>query len=383
MMKTTATAGDLAAALALADSLIDARVVKRKLPGLCAVHLKATIDMLTISTNVLDHALALTVPATVEVPGEVAVSAVKLAGLAAGFPAKAMVEISADGATARVASGRSRFKLPTVAPDLLPPTLTLGEESGRVELAREEAVALFSRPAFAVETSLASYHRCGIFLHDTDAGLAAVATDGYRLIRVTVPGATGFSADHTLIVPTTALEIILKLLRAKDIERLTLRRSRTLFAIEGSRFAFVSKLVDGTYPDYQRIVPAPSGNTVTVDRAELAQALARIAAVADPAAQVAPLVGFEWSADAPSLRLCLAGWPELANDELSAETHGAGKIALNVRQLREMLDAIDSERIRFASNGEREPLRVTDPDDADVLAVQMPSVWPFQNAQAA
>jgi DNA polymerase-3 subunit beta len=381
-MKASATAGGLAGALALASSLITNRVAKLNAPGLCAVHLKAADDALIISSNVLDHALALTIPVTVNAPGELTVPATRLAGLAAGFPAKATVEISTDGAAACVASGRSRFKLPAIARDVLPPPLKLTEETGRVELAREEVTALFGRPAFAMSTAPTKYHLCGLFLHDTDAGLAAVATDGHRLVRVTIPGAGGLSADHRLIIPSAAVEIAIKLLRDKDIERLTLRRSRTLFAVESSRLAFVSKLVDGTFPDYARIVPKPTINTVTIDRAELRQALARIAAIADPAAQVAPLAGFEWSNE-PALRLCFAGWPELAGDELAAETSGVGKVALNIRQLDEMLAALDGERIRFASDGEREPVLVTDPDNAEWLAVQMPSLWPFRNAQAA
>jgi DNA polymerase III subunit beta len=381
-MKISANAGELSSALALADSLITAPVIKLKMASLLAVHLKAADDALAVSANVLDHMVTLRVSADVAEPGELATNATRLAGLVAGFSAKAMVELATIDTSMLVSGGRSRFRLPAIARDELPPPLTLTGESGRVELAREEAMSLL-RPAFAMSTEQTRFYLCGIFLHDTDAGLAAAATDGHRLVRVSVPGAAGLSCDRALIVPATAVGIILKLLRDRTTERLVLRRSKTLIAIESSRFAFVSKLIDGTFPDYERIIPRPSGNSVIVDCVALKPAIARLAAVADPAAQVAPLAGFEWSAGESVLRLCFAGWPELADDELAAETSGTGKVALNVRQLRQLLDAIDSERIRFASNSAREPVLVTDPDDAEWLAVQMPSVWPFQNSKAA
>ena len=164
-MKLTATADALANALALAASLSDDKKV-RKILALEAVHLKAADGVLTIISNVLDFALTLTVPASVEVPGEVALSGARLAALAAACPPKAEIEITADAGGARVFCGRSRFRLPTVPLDIMPPIPRLGETSGEVALAREEAVSLLVKPAFATSAEETRYYIGGVLLRD-------------------------------------------------------------------------------------------------------------------------------------------------------------------------------------------------------------------------
>jgi DNA polymerase-3 subunit beta len=141
-MKVSAKAGMLADALALAASLSDNKYTK-EIPALTAVRLKATDGAVTVTADVLDHAVTLSVPAAVEASGEeVAVPARRLAALAAAFPAEATIEIQSDGSIARVDCGRSHFRLPTLALENLPPVLRLTEETGSIDLAREKAATL-------------------------------------------------------------------------------------------------------------------------------------------------------------------------------------------------------------------------------------------------
>jgi DNA polymerase-3 subunit beta len=324
------------------------------------------------------------VSAVVEEGGTLALSGARLAALAGGFPSKAEITIQADGPTARVACDRSHFRLPAMAVENLPARPTLAEENGCVELAREKAIALFARPLFAASAEQTRYYLCGVQLHDADDGLVAVATDGYRLARVTIPGAAGLSADHRLIVPTIAVKLITKLLTDnKSIEIVRLARSKTLFAVEGTGFRFVSKLIDGTYPDYRRLIPKPSGSFAIVDRRELARALGRIAAVVDPQSEAMRLVGLRWSDGESALHLCIPGWPDLADDVLDAEAASTGKVAVQILHLAEIVAEIEGERIHIDANGNGGPVLVTDPDDPDVLMLQMPCAWRFENATGA
>jgi DNA polymerase III subunit beta len=212
-VKFSAPAQDLADALALAALLIDDPRI-RKIGALEAARLAADDGMVRITANVLDHAVVLTVPAQVEQAGEVAVPGQRLADLAAGFPGDATMTVSSDDSAARVVCGRSRFRLPIVPQDDLPAMLALGAETGRVELAREETLKVFERPFFAVATETTRYYLNGIFLHDLDGALVAVGTDAHRLCRVVLPGATGLSQDNRLIVPRSAVKIVVKLLAA-------------------------------------------------------------------------------------------------------------------------------------------------------------------------
>jgi DNA polymerase-3 subunit beta len=376
-MKIFASAGELADALALAASLSSNNKGTSNIVGLEALRLTAADDELTIAANVLDFAITLTVPVVVDSPGEVAVSASRLSTLVAGFLPEATIEIQGDGAVCRVGSGRSRFKLPTIPLPDLPPALKLIEELGRAELAREEATTLLVRPAFAASTEKTRFYLGGVLLHDDDNALTAVATDGHRLVLTRVPGATGLSADLKLIVPNAALKICGKLLGDKSSELVTLRRSRTLFAFESAKATFVSKLIDATFPDYTKFLPKPSGNGVTVDRAELGQALARARAVID--GNQREVVGLAWGADEADLRVCLAD-SDAADDGVAAEVAGSGRAAVQIKLLAELLEALDGTRVCLDSRDGASPMLVSDPDDMDLLALQMPCVWAVARA---
>jgi DNA polymerase-3 subunit beta len=333
-MKVSAKAGMLADALALAASLSDNKYTK-EIPALTAVRLKATDGAVTVTADVLDHAVTLSVPAAVEASGEeVAVPARRLAALAAAFPAEATIEIQNDGSIARVDCGRSHFRLPTLALENLPPVLRLTEETGSIALAREKAATLLVRPAFAASTERTRHYLGGILLQDRDGALTAVATDGHYLVLTRVPGATGLSADFHLIVPNAALKIITRLLADKSNERVTLRRSRTLFALETAKAVLISKLIDATFPEYSRFIPKPSGNYVNVDCAGLMQALARVAAVAEERQR--RVASLRWSADELALLLTLAD-TDAADDAIAAEPTGTGAVAIQISLLLELL----------------------------------------------
>jgi DNA polymerase III sliding clamp (beta) subunit (PCNA family) len=247
-MRATVAARDLATALAHAALLVDDARIKVQI--LTAVRLAGGGGEIEISANVLDFALTMTVPAEIEVAGELVVPGVRLAALAAGFPSGTEIGIVGDDKGARITGGRSRFRLPAFPPTDLPEPLTLKPETGKVSLAREEALALFQRPFFAIEDSKSRPYLGGLLLHDDDGGLTAVATDGYVLFKLCVPGAAGLAQDHHVVAPAAACRIIGKLLAAeKTSERITLACSKTWLAVAGARFKFTARLLDFTYPD--------------------------------------------------------------------------------------------------------------------------------------
>jgi DNA polymerase-3 subunit beta len=367
-MKISASGGELAGALALAAKLTDNRYFKDK-PSLQAARLSGTDGTLTIAVNVLDHALTLSLPAIVDEAGLLAVSAERLAALAAGFPHDATVELRVEGPVAIVACGRSRYRLPTVPLEDLPPLLALAEEVGRVELAREEALALLSRPAFAASDEETRYYLNGIQMHNDGDDLAAVATDGHRLCKLVVRNASGLSLDRSLIIHNSAIEIALKVLRSG--ERVVLRRSSTLVEIATAKATFISKLIDATYPAYERLFPRPSGNSVTCDRAALRLALERAAAVADARHAV---VALTWTAAESALHLALND-TDAADDVIAADVAGSGQVAAQLWFLAEQLDELTGARVRLDHGGYPDAILITDPDDADLTALLMPCRW--------
>jgi DNA polymerase-3 subunit beta len=373
-MKIVATAGELAAALVLAATLGSEKEAK-VIPGLAATRLIADGAVVTVAANVGDYAIALSASATVVEAGEVALPGARLAALIAGFAKDDLVEITTDDTVARISCERSHFRLPTIAPDLLPLPLALGEEIGKVELAREEAVRLLVRPRFAAADDRRRYYLNGILLHDIDGALAAVATDGHRLCRVIIPGAAGLSTDRRLIVAVKAAKVLAKLLGNRTNERIVLRRGRTLLAVEAASFIFICKLVDAEYPTYERVLPAAPVAIATVARDDLKRALARLAAAATPVDVGSPLAGLAWSDGSP-LRLNLPRENGAAEDSIEAQACGGGRIALTINYLAEVADELTGERVRLEFTGANAALKITDPDDADLLTLQMPCLVP-------
>jgi DNA polymerase-3 subunit beta len=377
----TAEANAFANALALSTFANHKR--GKMIAALEAVRLVANGNTVKVESNILDHALTVFVQAAVKEGGEVAVSGERLAALAAGFPPKAEITVQVEGTDARVASGRSRFRIPAMPIDELPAVRKIIEATGGITLAREQVLALLARPMFAAETEKTRYYLCGICLHSTDDGLCSVATDGRRLARVTLAGTTGLSSDRRLIVPHSAVKIITRLLADNGNERITLTRSPTLFSVEATGFQFISKIIDSTYPAYEQLIPAASDNFAITDRVGLVQALERIGAAIDPALDAMRLVGLRWRAGEPQLHLCVPGHADAADDILDAKVGGSGQIAVQIRHLAEIAAELDGERIHLDTKDHLGPLLVTDPTDPKILMLQMPCAWPREVSAVA
>jgi DNA polymerase-3 subunit beta len=363
-MKATAAAGTLTKALALAAGL-DAG--KHPQAALEAVSVLAGDDIVSINRNVLENQISLAVSAAIERPGTLALPSARLAALAAGFPPGAEITIESDGAAAKVHGGRSRYRLPIIPSGDLPLALAVDVGAACVELGRSQALELFAA-GFAAASDARVYLR-GVHVADSDAGLVAAATDGYVLAHRILPGVTGWGAG--IIVPTVAIKIITRLLADKSIERVILRHSATLLSIEVPSAVFVSRLIDGVFPDFVRIIPAPSGNTATVARGALLQALARLRAVSTSTVQL------HWADGQPALRLTANGDTE---DVVDAETSGRAKVALAVDKLATLLDEFAGKTVNLDVTGASTPVLISDGDDPNFLAVLAPTAVPSRGA---
>jgi DNA polymerase-3 subunit beta len=254
--------------------------------------------------------------------------------------------------------------------DQLPEPLQPGEPTGEIEINRDDALRLFARPLFAASTETTRFYLNGVFLQTADDGaLTAVATDGRRLCRITMP-AGSLSADRRLIVPLASVKIIIKILkRAKPDSAVILRRAPALFELHAGDVSFISKLIDAEYPAVEKVVPPVSANNVIIDRIELAQAIARLAAVAD-AEQKTRVTHISWGAEENGLHLAVAN--DVGEDVIEAEVTGAGKTATQIPHLAELLDELEGERVSLNVNTHGDAILVRDPDDAGITILQMP-----------
>jgi DNA polymerase-3 subunit beta len=370
MMRIITNAGELARALGLAALRVDELTLKR-VPALGAVRIKA-YDAVEIAGNVLDFAVTAKADAEIAESGEIAVSGAALATLAAGFSDGSKVMIAAEN-TATVTCGRSRYRLPLFPLDNLPAPLVLDGDIGTAVTIEGAALSRLLGAHAVADKEVTRYYLNGILLRSVGDDLHGIATDSRRLVRIATR-AGHFSPDRDLTVPLRAATVLDKLINRTRPDEVTLCRSKALLAVKSADVLFVTKLIDGIYPDYTRVIPKPSDNTVEVERAELLAALGRLAAVAKAAGQAA-VTALEWG-DGGALLLYLAN--DIADDAVAGEGRGRGQVAMAIESFIDLLEAIDGKRIVLDAGSRADPMRIGVAGNGRVLALQMPCTFHFR-----
>ncbi|RWX40809.1 DNA polymerase III subunit beta [Rhizobium leguminosarum] len=321
---------DLARVLTNVGRVIEAR---NTIPILGNVLLAADANGLRVTGTDLDIVATDVAAATVEQPGTVCVDAKLLADISKKAGGDVSVSLEADKLV--VKSGRSLFKLATLpAADF--PSLDGGKFSASFDI---DLAALFAPVAFAMSTEETRYYLNGVFLHlyeDGDQCLRAVATDGHRLSRhqVAYPGEDAFTG---IIVPRKTVGVV-----PKGLVNVAVSESK--IRITSGDFILTSKLIDGAFPDYERIMPRNNDNVVTVDRDAFMKAADRVATVSSERGRAVKLsiapgaVGFTVNnADA------------VATDEVEAAYTGEPiEIGFNAAYLRDLFGVLPSGPVTLA-----------------------------------
>jgi DNA polymerase III subunit beta len=363
-MKITAQADALAGALALANS-----AVRSNTKTASPVRIFADGDAVSFTCADQHTAIVTSASATVNTAGECAVPADRLAALVAGLSAGEQIAINTTENGAQIACGSGNYRLPIIPLRDLPAAITIDTTTAEIEIGGDDVMSLLE-PIFATASEKARFNLSGVFWHTVDDKLVAVATDGTRLCRVAVSAAE-FSLGRDLIIPTKVAATLRKIVAHTKPKFLTLRRSRALIAVSGNGFEFTSRLIDAGYPNYERVIPPPSANVVTCDRAHLVAALARLSAVATHTEP--PLLALSW-ANAGPLNVTLARQPGDGSDIIAAETTGAARFAVPLGQLAELLGEFGASRIINFESGIG-PLLINGANNK--LALIMPWAWKF------
>jgi DNA polymerase III subunit beta len=270
------------------------------------------------------------------VVGEATTSASSLNALIAAFTPSTTVEIAAHNNIIEVSSTNSCYRLPTL-PEA-PTAFAITGESGGAEISRADCLRLLEVLP-AVETEQTRFYLCGVFLQTVEDELVAVATNGVQLLRVSA-AADYLSDDERLIIPTPAAIMMRRLLRQAKADSVTLRRSRGMFSIAApGSFELVTSLVDGTYPDYRKVLPRAASNSAVCQRVELLGALARLKAVAGG------LVLLSWNDGDAELLVTLPQRPGAGVDTLAAHTTGRANMVFDLAQLAAVVAEFDDDAV--------------------------------------
>lgn len=260
------------------------RVVERRntIPILSNVLLKAEGDVLMLKATDLDLEVTETTPAAVEQSGATTVPAHMLYDIVRKLPdgAEVMMAVTGDNGLSLI-SGRSQFRL-QMLPESDFPDLTAGEFSHTFRMACTEFKTLIDRTQFAISTEETRYYLNGIYFHSVEDGgstmLRAVATDGHRLAQAQTEAPDGSQGMPGIIVPRKAVGEIQKLLEDPD-SSVTVELSDTKIRFTVGQVVMTSKLIDGTFPDYNRVIPAGNDKELVLDRATFAAAVDRVSTI--------------------------------------------------------------------------------------------------------
>jgi DNA polymerase III subunit beta len=369
-MKLTIERAALLKALGHVQSAVERR---NTIPILSNVLLSAERDRLTFSATDLDMEIIDQALAQVDQPGQITAPAHTLYEIVRKLPEGADVSLSFTGEDPRltVSAGRSRFNLPVLpAGDF--PVMSSDGLSGRMGVDVADLIRLIDKTRFAISAEETRYYLNGLYVHsvveDGQPKLRCVATDGSRLALAEMPAPEGAAGLPGIIIPRKTIAEARRLLDDSG-EQVELQISPQKVRFDFGGAALTSKVIDGTFPDYPRVIPKDNNRIVMVDSKLFAQAVDRVATIsAEKSRSVRMAV--EGGKCVLTVRNMEAGQ---AVEELELDYDGDPfELSFNARYLLDITDQISGEQAELRFGGPNDPALVLDPQDANVQYILMP-----------
>ena len=369
-MKLTIDRGALLKALAHVQSVVERR---NTIPILANVLIEAQKGKLSLTATDMDLAIVESVPAEVAKTGKTTVQAHTLYDIVRKLAEGSQIGIEsiADKGQVALKSGRSSFALAALPADDFP-QMAGSDLPHEFELDASLLKGLIDKTRFAISTEETRYYLNGIYLHATQSNgipvLRAVATDGHRLARVETPLPAGADKIPGVILPRKAVIELHKLIgETSGGVKVALSETRVRFGFED--VVLTSKLIDGTFPDYERVIPAGNDKVMDVTRAEFAAAVDRVATISTDKSRAVKLALAK-----NQLTLTASSADSgAAEEEIEAKYTGpAIEIGFNARYLLDIAEQIQGEGARFKMADAASPTLVEDPADSTALYVLMP-----------
>ena len=372
-MKATIERAKLLRCLSHVQSVVERR---NTIPILSNVLLEASGDgLVKIMATDLDLQVVESLDAaSIDTPGAITVSAHLLFDIARKLPDGTRVELETAENRMTVKAGRSRFQLPTLPRDDFP-TIVEGDLPTSFELPAAMLAEMIDRTRFAISTEETRYYLNGIFLHvseDDGPVLKAAATDGHRLARFTLKQPEGAAGMPDVIVPRKAVAELRKLLEESldGNVLIDLSASKIRFTLGGEGgVVLTSKLIDGTFPDYSRVIPTGNDKLLKVDPKSFFAGVDRVATIATEKTRAVKM-GIE--ADKVTLSVTS---PDngTAAEELPAQYDASGlEIGFNANYLKDILGQIDGDSVELHLSDPGSPTLIRKDDASPALYVLMP-----------
>ena len=364
-MKATIERAILLKSLGHVQSVVERR---NTIPILSNVLIEAREDgSIRLMATDLDLQVDESVPANVGQPGATTVSAHTLFDIVRKLPEGSQVELTAAEGKMQVVAGRSRFNLSTLPRDDFP-VIAEGELPTRFELPAAMLRQIIEKTRFAISSEETRYYLMGIFFHVVDDQMRAAATDGHRLARVTVAKPDGADGMPDVIVPRKAVQELYRLLEELEgTVEISLSPTKIRFGLGNA--ILTSKLIDGTFPDYNRVIPTANDKLLKLDPKSFSAGVDRVSTIASEKTRAVKM-----SVDRDKVTLSVTS-PEngVATEEVPADYGADGlEIGFNAKYLLDILGEIDGDVVEVHLADAAAPTLLRENDKSNALSVLMP-----------
>lgn len=364
-MKATIERATLLRGLSHVQSVVERR---NTIPILSNVLIEASAEgSLRLMATDLDLQIDETVAAAVDQAGATTVPAHTLFDIARKLPEGAQVELTAAEGKIKINAGRAKFELGTLPRDDFP-VIAEGELPTVFELAAETLKQIIDKTRFAISTEETRYYLNGIFLHVADDTLKAAATDGHRLARVTVARPDGAESMPDVIVPRKCVAELRKLLDEVD--------GSVGVSLSGSKIRFdlgaailTSKLIDGTFPDYSRVIPTGNDKILKIDPKSFMEGVDRVSTIATEKTRA---VKMALDRDRITLSVTSPDNGTAAEDVPGDYAAQPFEIGFNSRYLMDILGQVEGDLVEVHLADAAAPTLIRENDKSPALYVLMP-----------
>jgi DNA polymerase-3 subunit beta len=369
-MKFSIERAALLKAVSQAQSVVERR---NTIPILANVLIEAADAEVSFRATDLDIEVVDKAAAHVERAGATTVSATTLHEIVRKLPDGALVSLTADNAAGRltVEAGRSNFSLATLPKEDFP-VMASSEYASNFSANAAVLRRLFDKSKFAISTEETRYYLNGVYMHiaEGDGGkkLRCVATDGHRLARIDADMPENAADMPGVIIPRKTVGELRKLLEDDDM-KIAVSVSETKVRFATPQITLTSKVIDGTFPDYTRVIPQGNTRKLEVDAADFARAVDRVATVSSERSRAVKLQLEEdrliLSVNAPD--------SGAAEEELAvAYSDERLEIGFNAKYLLEIASQVDRENAVFLFNSSGDPTLMREGNDTSAVYVVMP-----------
>ena len=346
---------------ALLSRVLNAVEKRNTIPVLANILLKADGNTLTAVATDLDLEVTTTAEATVTTAGATTVNAATLSAIVAKLTKGKLVTLAVADGVLQVTSGRSNLSLATLPIEDFP-HLASAEYTSTFNAPQDQVQRLLDLSSFAMSTEETRYYLQGVYLHSVNGKARAVATDGHRLAQIDCQLEAEFPG---VIVPRKTVALVRGLLGDGDC---VVSVSETKVKVDLGHTVVVSKVIDGTFPDYTRIIPTSHKSEVVVSAADVKQAAALVSLVSGEKVR-AVKVGVSGAV----LTLTVRSGAEVGVEEVDAVLTGDDvEAGFNSKYLADILQQCNGDNAVFRFNSGLDPVVIRPEDDPLSLFVCMP-----------